>query len=583
MDIKYVFVTAFFICFSSSFSQQNHLSKPLDDDNSKFTNVGSIGLAVSNFGVYGNGLVNLTQPNHQPSCEYPRGSGIEHIFQGGLWVGGFKKNAVNSITKTGPYVTTGAIDNSSGSGSSGYEFTNALGSNEVERSSLPDSKYYNPLAISHQDLIGDYTDTSFNTLNGTLIQNHNPLGIAVHEENYAWNFPFADFFVIKNYTITNVSGKYLDSVYVGLWTDAVIRNTKVDYIKNAAFFGATGSGYDDSLKIAYSFDNGDAYPSANSYVGLLYLGSTPVIDSLYLIDNGAGGYDTLPSTCFNSWLYNNATDPNFYAPPDNLTGDIYRYQKMQGWFGGTNRFNPHYNEPGLLYHIGIDPNLIKMPTGASGRSDLITHGYYKNIPPGGSINIAFAVVCADKYGVQQPTAADDRPDRTNLYKNADWALSLYYGNDLNRNGKLDPGEDIYDDGKIHRYTFYPLILTSPYAGEHCIVGYPFNITWMSSISGNVKIEYSTNNGVNWIVITATNPSDARSYTWTVPNTPSANCLIRITSNDNPLIKCVSTDVFTISATNSPPQVSWDPLSTHPDTTFTAMTFGLGCFRYRWYQ
>ena len=25
----------------------------------------------------------------QPSCEYPLGSGIEHIFDGSLWVGGF--------------------------------------------------------------------------------------------------------------------------------------------------------------------------------------------------------------------------------------------------------------------------------------------------------------------------------------------------------------------------------------------------------------------------------------------------------------------------------------------------------------
>src|ERR1035437_8462297 len=125
VGIKYVFVTfVSLICFSVSFSQQKHLSKPLDDDNSKSTNVGSIGLAVTNFGVYGNTLLNLTQPGHQPSCEYPIGSGIEHIFQGGLWVSGFKKDAINSKTKIGPFVTTGAVDNSNGARSSGYEFTN---------------------------------------------------------------------------------------------------------------------------------------------------------------------------------------------------------------------------------------------------------------------------------------------------------------------------------------------------------------------------------------------------------------------------------------------------------------------------
>jgi hypothetical protein len=428
------------------------LGKTLTDDNSKFTNVGNIALSVSNFGVYGNALLNLTQPGHQPSCEYPIGSGIEHIFQGGLWVGGFKKDAGNSTSKTGPFVTTGAVDNSNGAVSTGYEFTNNPGAIVVERSSLPDSRFFNPLAISHQDLIGDYNDTNLTWSNGNVIVDHNPLGIAVHEENYAWNFPFANFFVIKNYTITNVSGKYLDSVYVGLWTDAVIRNTKVDYIKNGTFYGYGGDGYDDSLKMAYCFDiGGGGFNSTNSYVGFLYLGSTPTIADSFLIDNGLGGKDTLPATCFNSWGFNNTTDPNFFEPPDGPTGDIVRYQKMQGWFGGTNRYNPYYNLPGPLSHIGINPDNLKVPTGTGGRSELITHGYYQNIAPDSSINVVYAVVCADKFGSYQPTASDARLDRTNLYNNADWALRAYFGNDKNRNGVIDPGEDIFGDGKIHRY------------------------------------------------------------------------------------------------------------------------------------
>jgi hypothetical protein len=423
------------------------MNKTLDDDNSQYTNVGNIGLTVSNFGVYGDALLNLTQPGHQPSCEYPIGSGIEHIFQGGLWVGGFKKDAVNSISKKGPFVTTGAIDNSSGSRSSGYEFTNAHGSKVTQRSTNLDSRFYNPLAISHQDLLADYTDTNLVTLDGTLIVDHNPLGIAVHEENYAWNFPFADFFVIKNYTITNVSGQYLDSVYVGLWTDAVVRNTKITYTKNGAFYGHGGDGYDDSLKIAYAYDVDGDVPFTNSYVGFLYLGSSPVLPDSFLFDIGTGIPDTIGATCFNSWQFNNTTDPNFFSPPDGPTGDGVRYQKMQGWFGGTNRFNPYY---GTAYPVGINPASIKIPTGTGGRSELISHGYFRNIPPDSSINVVFAVVCAQKYG-NEPTAFDTRNERTNLYNNSDWALRAYFGNDRNRNGKIDPGEDIFGDGLIHRY------------------------------------------------------------------------------------------------------------------------------------
>ena len=56
---------------------QTTLQKPADDDNSKYTNVGNIGLTVTNFGMYGHGF--SLWPD-QPNCEYPIGSGIEHLF-----------------------------------------------------------------------------------------------------------------------------------------------------------------------------------------------------------------------------------------------------------------------------------------------------------------------------------------------------------------------------------------------------------------------------------------------------------------------------------------------------------------------
>ena len=63
--------------------------KILDDDNSKFTDIGNIGITITNFGTYGHGFV--LWPD-QPSCEFPLGSGIEHLFDGGVWIGGFIAN-----------------------------------------------------------------------------------------------------------------------------------------------------------------------------------------------------------------------------------------------------------------------------------------------------------------------------------------------------------------------------------------------------------------------------------------------------------------------------------------------------------
>jgi hypothetical protein len=427
--MRFRFLIILFVFSASVFihaGDGNKLNKTTDDDNSKYTNVGNIGLTVTNFGMYGNGFALWPQ---QPSCEYPLGSGIEHIFDGSLWVGGFVSENAAGHNRVGPFVTTGSVDASSVSTrGGGFEFTNSPGSKIIERSSLLDSRYYNPYAVSHQDFVMDYVDTNVTLSNGELIQDHNPLGIAVHQETYAWNYPFADFFVIMNYTIKNVSYKYIDSVYVGLWTDAVVRNTKITSPRiGAPFFDKGGEGYSDSMRIAYTYDATGDVGYTNSYVGIQFLGSTPTLDSIKVI-----GEDTVTSVNFVSWQYKNTADPNFFSP----TTDVQRYRKMEGYFGGSNRYNQ-----------GINPSDLKKP---SNRSELITSGPYKNIAPGDSINVVFAIVCAKKYGTD-PQDKDTPEQKLNLYSNAEWALRAYFGEDRNRNGKLDPGEDLDGNGKITRY------------------------------------------------------------------------------------------------------------------------------------
>ncbi|NWG27598.1 MAG: hypothetical protein HXY48_03575 [Ignavibacteriaceae bacterium] len=404
-------------------------NKVLKDDNTKFTNAGNIGLTVTNFGTYGHGFTLWPQ---QPNCEYPLGSGIEHLFDGGLWIGGFISNDSLGNGRTGPFVTTGAVDAASVSArGGGFEYTNSDDAVVIERSSLLDSRFYNPDAISHQDFVMDYVDTNTVLSNGEIIEGHDPLGISVHQECYAWNFPFANFFVIMNYTIKNVSGKYIDSVYVGLWTDAVVRNTKITAPRGSAFFNKGGNGYKDSLKIAYEFDATGDVGFSDSYIGIQFLGSSPALNSFI------SGSDTIKPVNFVSWQFRNTDDPNFFAPAD----DIQRYRKMQGYFGGNNRFGD-----------GINPELLKSP---SNRSILITNGGFPKIAPGDSINVVFAIVCAKKFGTELPSL-DSEEQKKNLYSNAEWALRAYFGEDRNRNNILDPNEDLDEDGKITRY-----ILPSP--------------------------------------------------------------------------------------------------------------------------
>src|SRR3989338_1908460 len=144
------------------------LAKSAGDDNSKFTNTGNIAITISNYGVFGHGFRLWPQ---QPSMQYPRGSGIEHCFVGGLWVG--------AVTPNGIRVTTGAVDVSSlRSVAEGFEFTTGVDSRVVERSSLSDNRFYSPDAVSHQDFIADFTDVNPTNPNqgNEPIPNHNPLG-----------------------------------------------------------------------------------------------------------------------------------------------------------------------------------------------------------------------------------------------------------------------------------------------------------------------------------------------------------------------------------------------------------------------
>ncbi|MCP4710526.1 MAG: hypothetical protein GY869_18030 [Planctomycetes bacterium] len=84
---------------------------------------------------------------------------------------------------------------------------------------------------------------------------------------------------------------------------------------------------------------------------------------------------------------------------------------------------------------------------------------------------------------------------------------------------------------------------TPNGGESLGVGEEYNITWASTGINDILIEYSIDNGEQWITIDTVSAQGGR-YTWTVPNTPSDSCLIRISDpSENP--SDVSDAVFSI--------------------------------------
>jgi Leucine-rich repeat (LRR) protein len=90
-----------------------------------------------------------------------------------------------------------------------------------------------------------------------------------------------------------------------------------------------------------------------------------------------------------------------------------------------------------------------------------------------------------------------------------------------------------------------ITVTGPNGGEEWYTGSNHDITWTSTGTiDSVKIEYSTNNGSDWSDVIASVP-DTGAYLWTIPDTPSDNCLVRVIDTDgNP--SDTSDAVFTIS-------------------------------------
>ena len=106
------------------------------------------------------------------------------------------------------------------------------------------------------------------------------------------------------------------------------------------------------------------------------------------------------------------------------------------------------------------------------------------------------------------------------------------------------------------YSAPAITVTSPNGGESWTVGTGQNITWTSTgFIANVRIEYSTTNGSAWNDVIASTTNDG-SHPWTIPNSPSSQCLVRISdaavpatvdsSNANFSIVAIST--FSISGT-----------------------------------
>lgn len=426
-------LSIFFILSQLSLNAQNASFEE------KVTSVSNTRLTVTNVGTFGNAFRGYRDGSGNPSCEYPAGSGIEHLFEAGIWVGGL-------LNGTQVLVSTSAFDQPQGyaTGRGGYEFTGELGSKLEERSSLYDSPFFNPNAVSHQDFIASYTDTNL-FVPGTQVpiaSHTQPLNVKVIQKTYNWNFTFSDFLVFLDFEVINLGRKgsatsTIDSAYFSFYANSVVRNINLTPAGSGggAFYDKGGNGFIDSLDLAYCYDKAGDVGFTDSYIGQKFLGAEdkngfyhPTIDPLF-------------QSHYSAWTFNNSSDAIFFQPAN----DNARYIKQTKGLNDSPCWDDG-SAPGCT-GVSYQATLNK----AGNRSDLVSVGPFRSFEKGDTIRISYAIIMAKKFDDGNPTSANTMAQKTNLFANADRAQTAYNGEDVNFNGILDAGEDKDNDGKITRF------------------------------------------------------------------------------------------------------------------------------------
>jgi hypothetical protein len=404
----------------------------------KSTNVGRIGLTMSTVGTIGRPTVR-SNVQGDPSMSYPQ-KGLEHLFESGFWIG--------ALVNGQKLVSSSAFDASSGysTGAPGYEFTATA--NPIERSKLTSSPNYSSSAISHQDFVFRLTDSN-TVVPGTSqpISSHdNPLKASVKLESYAWNLPYADYFVICNYEITNNSTNTWDSIWMGQWADLVVRNVNVSRDAGTAFFSRGRNGIDTKYKAIYAWMGDNTADDANyiqSYGAMQFLGMdwrgmffNPNKPDTFL----SRGFSA-PKVNYNFWNFTSVY-PEFTKPAD----DLGRYDKLAigndslQIYGSNGPFN------------GSPANWIQ----------LISAGPLPSVAPGEKFNYVVAYVAAKKSVKQIAgnTILSTPESRAELTEHFARTRSTFVGEDVNEDGKYSAELDANGNGILDRFVL-PEPPTSP--------------------------------------------------------------------------------------------------------------------------
>ncbi len=240
--------------------------------------IGNVAFTATNWGFFGSETRTQTDPctgRPAESFEFPRGSAIEYLYQGAMWVGAVKgRDTLVSVGADGWYDV--------------HEFF-PLPYPEgdiVERTIRPTLRAsansrcgdveFSQAAVSEQDFVAVYYDTVTNIqfvdqdpIDG---RPHIPIGLEIRQESYAWSFDYAEDFILMHIDLRNISRDVIRDLYMGLYMDHDVHHVNLGlegYQDDITGFTPTvpsvaGAGFLDTINIAWIADN-DGDPAGGRY------------------------------------------------------------------------------------------------------------------------------------------------------------------------------------------------------------------------------------------------------------------------------------------------------------------------------
>ncbi|MBM4166025.1 MAG: hypothetical protein FJ218_03785 [Ignavibacteria bacterium] len=286
--LRIFFFTAFFVSFAGSFIPNRFYKNAKKNQEPVITtlapnyqhayqgNSAPLRILMSNSSTIGKLAWTQTGssvPAETLGMEYPNGSGIEHIYGGGLWIAG---KIDTTSAQIGQYVT--AV-------TTGYEGNSALkemypGSSTLDKiwivqedvkppdwdsywgSQLPFKK------VSDEDFYCRYRDFNF----GLNVANHLPLNVEVVQKSFSWMNDYAGAIVPIDLTIYNKSTRLIKDAYVGYFID-----TDIGIPTETGFYNRNFSGYVNNLRLAYAHN---PITRGATPIGCVYISSPKVTNNV---------------------------------------------------------------------------------------------------------------------------------------------------------------------------------------------------------------------------------------------------------------------------------------------------------------